>query len=164
MTQAVFGLVGVLVGALATAGVRGWFEWRDRKRRERIAARKLMAALDWFWTSLDGGLANDDLRRVEDPEYVRQAWEGCHDALADLGYAKWSRVELAVLNTRSVELVSLVREEENRVPIDDELRKALEVPLRRLEEARDLLNPLCERTTARTLLRLRLMSGTRRAA
>lgn len=67
MTQAIFGLVGVIVGGLLTAAVQGFQDWRSQLTLSRAAARLLSAELSVQQAIL--------ARRAAEPETVAEGGE-----------------------------------------------------------------------------------------
>jgi hypothetical protein len=96
VTQAIFGLVGVIVGGLLTAGFQVFVMHRDQKRDQRVAARVLDDELAWWLSGLDWAIGHDDLASIDPPGTVQVAWEEHRGALVDLSGDDWATVHVAV--------------------------------------------------------------------
>ncbi|HEX5989323.1 MAG TPA: hypothetical protein VFY75_03810 [Solirubrobacterales bacterium] len=94
MTEAIFGLVGVMVGSAITWGIELWRARRGDADEARVAARLVIDELQ--------SIAN--VRTVNEPEFKRQrelamqqdAWHSQRVVLArELPYLAWLQVRLA---------------------------------------------------------------------
>jgi hypothetical protein len=97
MVEAIFGLVGVIVGGLLTAGVNWLARRGDRGRSRRLAARILSDELSWHRTYIQGRLERGELVRLPDRASLHDAWLEHRASLADLPSRDYSAVQLAVL-------------------------------------------------------------------
>jgi hypothetical protein len=94
VTQAIFGLIGVLVGSFITWVIELWRAWRSENDEARVAARLVIDELQ--------SIAN--VRTADEPEFKRQkdlalqqdAWHLHRGVLArELSYDGWRAVRRA---------------------------------------------------------------------
>ena len=111
MAEAVFGLIGVLVGAGLTVASHWWQAMQTRRSRKRAAARLVLEELANAYTAIQAALGLDDtprtaamLRKVEGRGLVGiSAWHDHRALLAEeLDDKEWKNVsdayfELALL-------------------------------------------------------------------
>jgi hypothetical protein len=89
------GLIGLVVGAVASGGVQSYLARSDRRRSTRRAARLLYMELHSAHTALEDLLKLQDwARMITDWDAYGQAWEKHSEALA------------GALNTRDFHIVS----------------------------------------------------------
>jgi hypothetical protein len=102
MTEAVFGLVGVIVGAVLTGGIQWWMARRSEKALLRTAARLIQVELRGFQDLLDLWLS---LKRIgaewwKPPEY----WPAQRGVLAaGLSRENWTTVSDAYEELQRIE-------------------------------------------------------------
>jgi hypothetical protein len=140
VSQAIFGLIGVIVGAALTGGWQWWLITRNRELRRRAAARLVLEELATGYSAIQAALNQDDTARtaamLRDADahgrIGASAWHAQRALLAEeLGDRGWKDVSDAYL-----ELDSL-----GELGDDEELVKtALE--LEGVYKARDALWPL----------------------
>jgi hypothetical protein len=118
MISAIFGLVGVVVGGLLTAGVEAYRARRADERQVRIAARILRDELAWWHTSIAISLGQGEWL-VDSNDAVRAAWLQHREALCVLDRDDWARVSTAVA-------VTVVASSEMRDGPFDNVRPSLE--------------------------------------
>jgi hypothetical protein len=97
MAEAIFGLVGVVVGGLLTAGAN-WLATRaDRRRSRRLAARILSDELSYHRVYIQGRLDKGEVVRLPDHTSLHEAWLEHRVSLADLPWSDYGVVQHAVL-------------------------------------------------------------------
>ena len=64
MSQAIFGLIGVVIGAALTAGWQWWSITRTRELRKRAAARLVLEELAGGYSAIQAALEQDDTERT----------------------------------------------------------------------------------------------------
>jgi hypothetical protein len=96
MLQAIFGLVGVIIGGVVTAGFQLFQAWRRQERDQRLAARILRDELGWWWSNLKDAIESRDFSGIDHPGSVAEAWQQYRGALIDLSGPEWSQLHLAV--------------------------------------------------------------------
>ena len=100
MTQAIFGLVGVIVGALVTGGTQVFLEWRGERRDVRRARRLVAAELLSNASYLSAISVAKKVAYFEaGAPLATSAWEQTRsDLAATLDEALWTRLALAYAN------------------------------------------------------------------
>lgn len=96
MPQAIFGLIGVVVGGIITAGYQQLAQQRQRMREQRLAARILLDELVWWASTLNYAIDQDDASALATPGAVLAAWEAHRSALLDLDRMEWDLLHSAV--------------------------------------------------------------------
>ena len=96
MLQAIFGLVGVIVGGAITAGFQIYARRAQQKRDQRHAARVVLDQLVWWLTGLRAAHDRGTLESLDPPGAVRSAWDAHCAALIGLSYDDWVQVSAAV--------------------------------------------------------------------
>lgn len=135
MLQAIFGLAGVIVGGLITAGFQLFSRRQERKRAQRVAARILQDELVWWHSILSWAIEQDDASALEPPGAVLAAWEAHRLALVDLSSDEWHRLHLAVRASGAGGAEGLPS-----VSLGDELVKELREQMGRLDAAARILH------------------------
>ena len=64
MSQAIFGLIGVVIGAGLTAGWQWWLFTRNRQLRTRAAARLVLEELAGGYSAIQAALGQDETART----------------------------------------------------------------------------------------------------
>jgi hypothetical protein len=139
MAEAVFGLIGVLVGAGLTIGWHWWLSTRNRELRKRAAGRLVLEELAGGYTAIQAALGQDET--VKTAAMLRSAaaqgrlgasaWHQQRALLAEeLGDKGWKDVSDAYL-----ELASLGQLD------DDEALVKSALELEGIYKARDALWP-----------------------
>jgi hypothetical protein len=97
MAEAIFGLLGVVVGAVLTAGTE-WSRDRSAKRaRRQRAARLLYAELQWRRVVLEDASV-DGAEPVDlDASDLLYVWREHRADLASLPWADWKQVQIAIM-------------------------------------------------------------------
>lgn len=131
MSQAIFGLLGVVVGALITFGL----EWFAERSRERKAAKQAAMLLATELGEKDGFIAAclQFGKWLGDPAEVLSVklWPEQRSALAASGFKAWQAVDLAFSSIRAVRDVEVAEGTRKGDPIQPpEYRMTLERRLR----------------------------------
>ncbi len=145
MTEAIFGLVGVVIGGLLNGGV-SWLSDRGKLRRNaRVAARLVLSEIRENDFSLGWGLERKEVEPLERVESA--AWEQWRETFADgLNDSEWRAindyyvvlidVRKAVREMNSPELLDKDRELVNDVKQDgNQAREAMETYSKRHKRA-----------------------------
>jgi hypothetical protein len=87
LTAAIFGLIGVVVGAIVTGAVDLFMEWRRKKAGVFLSKRLVGEELQTIWIHLDGLLASGATPRTDSAErrsrfMPTNAWEAHKGTLA----------------------------------------------------------------------------------
>jgi hypothetical protein len=133
MTIAIFGLVGVIVGAIVTGTVDLFIAWRRKKATVFLAKRLVSDELVTIWVHVDGLIASRRTPQRESPEArVRfmptSAWETHKETLAQKGVLTddaWIGLSAALHSVETLRLFLL--EEPPNSPLSPDIRqKAVE--------------------------------------
>jgi hypothetical protein len=82
MSEAIFGLAGVVVGGLLTAAVTFLFERRQEKREARVARRVMRSELEEATTAIEDALAGGEWPPGWDNKSWSQSWSTYRGVLA----------------------------------------------------------------------------------
>lgn len=116
IANAIFGLVGVVVGGLVTFGIQEWTAWHKRVLESRVAARlthtefcAALAVLDEVMRRADSGSTLPSWWSWGDP---LSAWRDCQSALAErLPLHAWQTVNNGALAIAHADLARRLGEE-----------------------------------------------------
>jgi hypothetical protein len=111
VTEAIFGLIGVVVGGVLTFGTDWLSRHVERRRARRLAARVMIDELAWFVGTMGMAVDVDDVRMLASGEDVHSAWREHQPALTELPTADWDTVHKVVLLAANLR-ASLVKSEE----------------------------------------------------
>jgi hypothetical protein len=102
MAEAIFGLLGVVIGGLLTAGTE-WSRDRSAKRaRRQRAARLLFAELQWRRVVLEDAAAGAEPVDLDASDLL-YVWREHRADLASLPWPDWKQVQIAVMLASRVE-------------------------------------------------------------
>jgi hypothetical protein len=141
MTAAIFGLLGVIVGALVNGGVASIVRREARRGERRVAARLVLAELDALETTLS--VSSDARVALEDFPLDTDAWHANSAVIAHtLNHSEWSRVSgaygmLHMLN-------SVMRDVKTGDELDDEQVHHIETIETHVMEGCFALKPFAE--------------------
>ncbi|HXN37982.1 MAG TPA: hypothetical protein VN892_08080 [Solirubrobacteraceae bacterium] len=93
---AVFGLVGVVVGGLLTAGVDALKQRDDERRTRRRAARVLLMEVVWDANVLTSAFEDRKPLRTFDPGVLEGLWREHRYSLSGIPFDDWFAIETAV--------------------------------------------------------------------
>jgi hypothetical protein len=141
---AVFGLVGVLVGGLLTAGVDALKQRNDERRTRRRAARVLLMEVVWDANALASVFEHRKPLRNFDPGVLEGLWREHRYSLSDIPFDDWFAIETAVRHATGKAWVlapEISEDELSKLPEDglQELKKTFEPPIDSLRTAADIL-------------------------
>jgi hypothetical protein len=141
---AVFGLVGVVVGGLLTAGVDALSKRNEERRTRRRAARVLRVELVWDANRLNSAYEHAMPLQL-DPDVLTALWREHRYSLANLPVDDWTEVELAVRHLSQSgwkRLIALTHDdlEEMGVAACEELRAEMQPAANELREAARILH------------------------
>jgi hypothetical protein len=144
VTTAVFGLVGVVVGGLLTAGVDALGQRNDERRTRRRAARVLLMEVAWDANVLTSAFEDRKPLRNFDPGVLEGLWREHRYSLSDIPFDDWFAIETAVRHGTGKAWVlapEISDDELSKMPEDQlrELKKTLEPPIDDLRTAADIL-------------------------
>ena len=137
MPQAIFGLIGVIVGGIITAGFQQLAQHRQHKREQRLAARILLDELGWWRSILEYAIDQDDVSALGLPGAVLAAWEEQRIALVDLKPDEWTLLHLAVRSASGD--VGDAPQLPTGTPMGGTLASGLKEQIGRIDEASDVL-------------------------
>jgi hypothetical protein len=104
MAEAIFGLVGVIIGGLITAGA-DWLRHHTVERtRRRLAARLPYDELQWRRVVLEAAAEAGHESVVLDPSALLELWVAHRSDLASLPWSDWKPLHLAVGMTSRLDL------------------------------------------------------------
>lgn len=138
MIQAIFGLIGVIVGGLVTAGFQQLAQKRERKRAERLAARVLLDEFGWWRSVLTHAIAVEDVSTLDAPATVAVAWGVHREALVGLPKDEWRRLHLSV-RVADTDYSLTAGSLPTGTPMDEGLAAGLQEQVRRIGEAEQIL-------------------------
>jgi hypothetical protein len=98
MTQAIFGLCGVFLGGLITAGVQERQRRLTSKASKRLAARVIRDEFEFYRTSVAVAIERKNPRFMDPPAAIERSWREHRAALEQLPWAEWSSIQIAVVN------------------------------------------------------------------
>lgn len=78
---AIYGVAGVIAGAILTGGIDALSQWRERKHKKRAAARVVYSDLHWARDILESALVEDGWGDI--PRFEFDDWLRYRDALSD---------------------------------------------------------------------------------
>lgn len=96
MLPAIFGLLGVIVGGLITAGVDERRRYIERRAQRRLAARILIDELTWVSASAREAADSRNLTLLRDSSDLVDAWRTHRHALGDLAWEHWLALETTI--------------------------------------------------------------------
>jgi hypothetical protein len=122
MTAAVFGLIGVVIGALITGGTNYFLQVRAERREVRAVARLMLQDLSGSADLIRFALDRDEPQLLED-SFNEEEWKRHHLLLArHLSDDEWDAVALGY-GERMV--LTLLVDEENAAQRQDDALRAL---------------------------------------
>lgn len=101
MTEAIFGLLGVVVGALVTAWSERAMHHRKERQLRQLAARALFDDLITFQASVHQALEHADVTMVDDGTPIGAIWREHRAALAAVRWDAWTTIQAGVLVAES---------------------------------------------------------------
>jgi len=105
MLQAIFGLAGVVVGVVITAGIQACSAWRAEQRALRVAARLVYAELSVFAGQLAAVQRAQSLQPLDGPRRLGEVWAENRRSLATIAPEAWPVIAMGVRDDTWVPLL-----------------------------------------------------------